>query len=510
MQRTLSFCRSATLVAGILIAGFVLAATDDLALAQSAITNLEAAHAALKQGRFAELEQTLSAVQAKYEADTNAEATMRRTFRWFEVANPELEASFDQWVNLFPQSYAARLGRGLFLHSMAGAWRGRGYINQTHPARIEFMDGYLGRSYRDLEAASKLTNKPILAYATMISSAKLVGRGDFAAEVLSRAIKTDPHAVTPYYIYASMLEPRWGGSHEAMLALAAQAETEDHPKMKRLAKFIRSSVVADQADDKYRAKDRLAALKGYQEAVAISQENTYALCMLGQLFHAMGQTDNALASYNRALAIGPNDTNCMINRSAALHLARRDAAMLADLLQAAELGDMNAVRRLGFILLEGVGGIPPNVPEGLRWLERAAYFWDTEAIYQLGQTYERGEGIAPDHAKAVGYYRNCANLKNLMCQNNLGIMLWYGRGTPSDQNEAARLWIRVHKQGEWRGGHNLEYFLSPTERVLLAFRHGPGRWALEPLLTITAIVLGALVIGWMLMRRRLAGTARNN
>jgi TPR repeat protein len=502
MQTILSFCRRTALLTGLFVTGAALAASDDSAPAPSAVTSLEMAHAALQQGRFAELEHTLAQVQADYEADTNAEARMRQTYRWFQIADPDLEASFDQWVDRYPQSHAARLARGLFLYAMARAWRGHAYVNKTHPKRMEFMDRYLERSYRDLEAASKLTEKPILAYATMISAARFVGGGNFANEVLTRAIKTDRYAVGPYYSYAVMLEPRWGGSHDAMHALAARADTEDHPKMKRVAKFIRSSVTTDQADAKYRANDRLEALKGYQEAVAISDENSYALCMLGQLYHAMGQTNNALASYNRALAVDPNDTNCMINRSAALHLARRDAAMLADLRQAASLGDLGAIRRLGFILLEGVGGIPPDVPEGLRWLERAAYFWDSDAIYQLGQTYERGEGVAPDHAKAVAYYRNCANLKNLMCQNNLGIMLWYGRGTPADQDEAARLWIRVHKTGDWHGRHNLEYFFSASERVRLAFRFGPGRWALEPLLTLAAIALGAIVIAWMLLRRR--------
>lgn len=507
MQSILSFCRRAALTAGFLVASLALAANDDPAPATAAIASLEAAHAALKQGRFAELEQSLALIQANYEADTNAEAGMRRTFRWFEIADPELEASLDQWVDRYPQSHAARLTRGLFLYAMAKGWRGHAYVNKTHAARLEFMDGYLQRSLRDLEAASKLTDKPTLAYTTMINAARLVGGGDFAAEVLGRAIKTDRHAEGPYYAYAIMLEPRWGGSYDAMQALAAQADAEDHPKMKRVAKFIRSSVVTDQADAKYREKDRLGALKGYQEAVSISDENSYALCMLGQLYHVMGQTGNALASYNRALAIAPNDTNCMINRSAALHIARRDEAMLADLRQAAALGDLGAIRRLGFILLEGVGGIPPNAAEGLHWLERAAYFWDTEAIYQLGQTYERGEGVAPDHAKAVAYYRNCANLQNLMCQNNLGIMSWYGRGTPSDQDEAARLWIRVHKAGDWHGRHNLEYFFSASERIRLAFRFGPGRWALEPLLTLAAIAFGAMVISWMLLRRRV-GTRR--
>lgn len=468
----------------------------------------EAARAALKGGRFGELEASLGAAQAAYEGDTNAEHAMHEAFGWLKVTDPELEALFDRWVAEYPRSYSARLARGQYLYAMARAWRGTAWSNQTHPARFEHMNQYLERAYRDLGDASALTAKPIRAYRLMILAAQLVGGREVATELLDRAVKTDRFATSAYQAYAELLTPRWGGSHAEMRSLADRLEAENHPQLSLIAKDLRGDILADQADQRYFAGDRLGALKGYQAAVAEHPRHIYSHCMLGSLFNDLGQTDNALNAVNAGLKLDPYNTDCLLRRVRVLHTARRSQAMLADLRLAAALDHPAAVRQLGLLLVDGGEGIPANVPEGIRWLERAAYFWDIQPLLQLGLTFERGAGVRADHPRAVGYYRACANLRNVQCENNLGIMLWYGRGAKADPEGAARLWIRVHKQGEWRGGHNLEYFFPPLERLRLAFLYGPGKWALAPLATTALLILGAMLIAWLLIRRPFAPRAK--
>lgn len=502
------FLRQSALVAGIGASTIGFAAPAYIQDGATIISSYELAHQALREKKFTELDNALSMLQAAYESDTNNESQLRRALGWLEIADPDWEPLFNEWVKHYPQSYVAHLARARYHYAMADAWGKHREANNSPPKQIELARSHLATAYEYLGSATKLTAKPITAYQYMINSANLMLNREVSFEVLQRAIKTDPYATGPYEAYVALLSPHWGGSFDAMTAFASRIDSQDHPKLKQLAQEIRSKVISDQAGYLLHSQRRLDALKGYQEAVAASGSNHYAFRMLGHIYHEMGQTENSLANYNRALALSPDNTEYLVSRSAVLHLARRIDAMLADLRVAAELGDLTAARGLGLILLDGIGGIPPDVPEGLRWLERAAYFWDSEAIYQLGQTYERGEGVAPDHAKAVAYYRNCANLKNLMCQNNLGIMLWYGRGTPADQDEAARLWIRVHKTGDWHGRHNLEYFFSASERVRLAFRFGPGRWALEPLATLALLVLGAILLAWIMIKRPFAPRAR--
>lgn len=479
----------------------LLAAGPQAVTTQEAMAATRQAFDALRNGRVAELDAELGAAQAEYEADTNLEHVLDRSFRRFQIADPELAPALDQWVAAHPRSYAARIARALHYYEMARVWRGRAYVGNTHPARMDLMEDYLKRASKDLETAVPLTAKPLHAYEVMIGMARYVGAGAAARELLDRAAKTDPHATGPYQAYAMLLLPRWGGSYEALDKLAQEAEAASHPKMSWLAAYIRSVAAADKADALWSAGDLTGAMRGYQDAILASRDYTWAQCALAGVYRALGQTDNALASAQGALARNGNSTHCLEERANALFQMRREAEMLDDLRNAAQFGSVDAARRVGFLLMEGRNTVKRDVEEGLHWLERAAYFWNPTALFELGVAYEHGVGVPANPSRSVEYYRACANLKMIECENNLAMMLWYGKGVAADHDEAARLWIRVHKQGDWHGRHNLEFFLSPAERVVLTLKHGPGIWAWKPLATIAMLILGAILIAWILIKR---------
>lgn len=468
---------------------------------KEALAAIQQAHQSLHEGRYVELDAELGALQAAYEADTNWEYALERSFRRFQFADPELGPPLDQWVGSHPQSYPARMARALYSYQMARAWRGRAYIGRTHPARLELMEEYLKRASRDLEAAVTLTQKPLLAYEVMIGMARYIGAREIARDLLDRAAKTDQYATGPYMAYAMLLLPRWGGSYDALANLAREAGAVSHPKMTWLAAYIGSVAKADKADALWSDRDLVGAMRGYQEAVLASRDYVWAQCGLAGVYRALGQTDNALASAQGALARHGDSVDCLEERAKAHDLQRRQEAVLDDLRSAAFLGSLDSAHRLGLLLTNSGKGVKRDLAEGLHWLERAAYFWNARALFELGLAYENGLGIPANHARSVEFYRACANLKMVECENNLAMMLWYGKGVAEDHEEAARLWIRVHKQGDWHGRHNLEFFFSPMERVGLSLRHGPGMWAWKPLATIGMLILGAILIAWILIKR---------
>ena len=505
-----SFALCLTSLLGLVLSvmqGTSLAAELPAASASHGIAEMKRTHAALVEGRFAELEVELGAVQAAYEADTNREADAEASFQRFEVSNPELTPAFEKWIAAFPRSYSARLARGAHFFAMGIAWRGSGYIQSTHPARVELMLNYMRLADKDLRDAVALTERPILAYQRLIEIARYIGARDAAYEYLVRAAKTDPYAIGPYQAYAALLRPRWGGSYEAMAALANDVVAADHPKMKRLSSYIRSLAMTDKANATWSGGNPTAALTIYQEAIALSAEHNWPQCELAELYVNLGQIDNAIATASRALKRDEFAVDCLVERARAYLNARRETERLEDLRNAAFLGNVDAAKNLGLLLADGANNVKRDMTEGLYWMERAAYFWNVDALFESGVIYEHGHGVPVNFARAVENYRACANLKNLKCENNLGLMLWYGKGIAANPDEAARLWIRVHKKGDWHGRHNLEYFFSPTERVVFAFRHGPGLWALAPLATLALIALGALLIAWIVIRRPFAARA---
>src|SRR6478752_6079691 len=66
---------------------------------------------------------------------------------------------------------------------------------------------------------------------------------------------------------------------------------------------------------------------------------------------------------------------------------------------------------------------------------------DAESQMELGRRYDKGAGVAKDHAEAVKWYRKAAEQNYAEVQYNLGIRYKQGEGVAKDQVEAAK-WYR--------------------------------------------------------------------
>lgn len=67
---------------------------------------------------------------------------------------------------------------------------------------------------------------------------------------------------------------------------------------------------------------------------------------------------------------------------------------------------------------------------------------DVEAQFNLGVSYDQGQGVAQDAKQAVVWYRKAAEQGFAAAQHNLGVMYLDGRGVPQD-NSQAYVWLSV-------------------------------------------------------------------
>lgn len=145
----------------------------------------------------------------------------------------------------------------------------------------------------------------------------------------------------------------------------------------------------------------------------------------------------------------------------------------------AEKGDINAQWRLGYLLLNGVGGAV-NAQEGATWLTQAATHKDTMAEYLLGYEYHLGKmNTLPDDEQAkkwmmlaaqknahawagIGYiletsdkdymqakvaYEKANAVSNKTADYNLGLIYEYGKGIPSNLSRADDLFSKSAQEG---------------------------------------------------------------
>lgn len=457
--------------------------------------------------QFAELDKLLNAYQAEYEKDTYKEQAAKVAFDTFFLPDPDLEPLFDEWRRQFPGSYAANLASGIYDYAMGITWRGDKYASRTHPHRFDEMRIFMEQAEQHIQASLPQTKKPIMSLALLIRIAKLDGSPQEATGFLDRAIAADPYCMSPRIAYMYHLEPRWGGSFEAMRRYAEETKSAgNHPKIVQVAQILGGWVHGYQGDSYFRNAEYNKALAEYEQAIASSEWDNF-LVSRGWLYQKVGQTDLAIRDLSRALDQNPHDDYAHYVRGLALLDKYMTSEALTDLQSAARHGNTYAMNRLGQLYGDGEHGVPVRVDEALRWWGKAAYFWDENALFALGKTYERGIGVPVDQAAAVKYYRIAADEGYGPAQNDLGLMLWYGRGAPADQEEAVRLWRLAAKRGVWQARHNLNFFLGPVERAKIAVTDPQVFFDSKTLRFVVPVAGALLAIVAFVLRSRRTGPA---
>ena len=150
---------------------------------------------------------------------------------------------------------------------------------------------------------------------------------------------------------------------------------------------------------------------------------------------------------------------CILNQLA-MFLGLRSAVdygRLGEVLQSKGPGDAQAQFNLGDSYYYGIGGVPQNYAEVVKWWRKAAEQGYASAQYNLGLMYKNGEGVPEDDVEAAKWYRKAAEQGNAWAQYNLGWMYDNGEGVPKDDVEAAKWYHKAAGQGHSQAVRKLGY-----------------------------------------------------
>ena len=78
----------------------------------------------------------------------------------------------------------------------------------------------------------------------------------------------------------------------------------------------------------------------------------------------------------------------------------------------------------------------------MKWYTLAAEQGDSDAQFNLGVSYDTGQGVPQDYKTAVKWYRLSAEQGDSDAQYNLGLMYYYGDGVIED-NVYAHMWLNI-------------------------------------------------------------------
>jgi TPR repeat protein len=114
-----------------------------------------------------------------------------------------------------------------------------------------------------------------------------------------------------------------------------------------------------------------------------------------------------------------------------------------------------------FLVVSAAAQVSPTTSQEL--LKRAEA-GDPQAQFELGRTYEEGQGVPQDDALAAEWFRKAAEHGNAQAQNSLGVLYAQGRGVRHDKEEAVRWYKKAAKQG----------LPEATYNVAIAYYNGEG------------------------------------
>ena len=112
-------------------------------------------------------------------------------------------------------------------------------------------------------------------------------------------------------------------------------------------------------------------------------------------------------------------------------------------------------------------------------MSKEAQGGSAEAQYQLGQRYDKGQGVPQDYKEAAKWTRLAAEQGYAQAQNSMGFRYFHGTAVPQDYKEAAK-WFRLSaEQGHETAQNNLAVAMKEIEKLERPKKFKPRLLAME-------------------------------
>lgn len=467
--------------------------------------------AQLRAQEFAKIEAALADLHAKVGKQTCSDRWLLAALTAFSNTEPALGASIERWVEQEPRSAYARAARGEHRYSVAMHQRGGRFSSRTPKSQLDAMNRAFEGASEDLRDAIALDETLLPAHARLMSIAAAGGGPLQERAVFERAIAIAPHSFALRWTTLQRLQPKWGGSLEAIDAFLADTRAFEprDPELRALRgfrqfaeadvllsadrdaeaveRFNAALAISDLPWSRLRRARALLNLGRHEEAerafrtlVAREEYLADAWYHLGRIAEKLGRREQALEFFGRSLAYDGGDPDVLRSTAwLAWVLGQHDAA-LAHLATATRVtpdrADVHAL--LGELLylgkrnaeaaaaLERATTLDPSNSQAwryrgltlLRLKDRqnaiTAFGWaiskspkDAQLRYERGFAYQR---LFRDDDKALGDFREAARLSPQSTTYQYSLASTAYRAHDCDVVPAARAYVALCDAGRCR------------------------------------------------------------
>jgi tetratricopeptide (TPR) repeat protein len=327
-------------------------------------------------------------------------------------------------------------------------------------ARFGDMRALFTDAMAELEASLKLDPKPVLSFGTLISLSRADrGFGD-KDEYLSQAVALDDKVYTARIAYLQAIRPEWGGSHDQMQSFIAESTPSLLPhQVARLKRVLDDSKARSELEPAKRLVEKQQfdqALRLYDASLARAP-SAEGFVGRGRAHARMKQHQKALADFERALELDPQDNCCAhTNRAYSYMMTGAVGKAVPDLEFAAEERDDHwAARQLALMYGFARYGMKADPALDKRWCERAAKQGDPWSMYCIGGMYDAGMAVPRNPVMAAQWFERAAERGVADAQADIAYLYWTGEGVSWNGLAALQWWMRAATQGNERARRKL-------------------------------------------------------
>ena len=263
----------------------------------------------LRDRKFQDLDTQLNSYQKAFEGDVLQELNLAIAFDSFSFTDPALRPLLDEWVKSEPNSYPAHLARAQHLLALGWQARGQRFSDKTSDQQFAEMKSLHDGCVSDAVAAIKLNPKSSIAYGLIID----VGRGEGNSDEMNKAyvagMRNVPLSLSIRLSVMDALEPRWGGSYDAMQKFAADAQkyAAQNPRLV----CLKGEVDTELAAAAWGAGDSKKTIRLYNQALDDGGDYSAFYLYRGNTYARLNRYDDALQDLDRANRLRPQNPNVL-------------------------------------------------------------------------------------------------------------------------------------------------------------------------------------------------------
>ena len=102
-------------------------------------------------------------------------------------------------------------------------------------------------------------------------------------------------------------------------------------------------------------------------------------------------------------------------------------------------------------------GVEQDYEKAMEWYLKAAELGSSSAMKNIGLYYDDGKGVSQDYGKAMEWYLKAAELGNAGAMNNIGVLYEKGLGVEKDYSKAMEWYLKAAEKGDKYAMENIGY-----------------------------------------------------